>query len=107
MRKIILSVFCLAVLQYAAKAQVVIKGSDSQIHYMGRLLTANDKAQLQWSGTSASLNFTGTGVKVMLDDEKGGNFFNIIVDGKVAKIILLDKGPKEYVLAEHLSAGNH
>jgi hypothetical protein len=107
MNKISLYTVCLSFIALAAHAQTVIKGNDPRIHYMGRVLTTNDNAQIQWSGTSAKFNFNGTSVNATLKDEKGGNFFNVIVDGKVSKIILLDKDEKEYILAENLPAGNH
>jgi hypothetical protein len=107
MLKTILPGFCLFILQYGATAQTIIKGNDAHIHYMGRVQTVNDQTQLQWSGTSASLNFYSTGVTATLDDEPGGNFFNVIVDGKVTRIIHLEKGKKDYILAERLPAANH
>jgi len=102
-----LFIACLLFVASATHAQTIVKGNDAHIHYMGRVQTGNENTQIQWSGTSAKLNFYGTGVKVLLKDEKGGNFFNVIVDDKVTKIILLDNTQKEYVLAENLPAGNH
>lgn len=107
MKRFSLFTACLLFTFSIGYAQVIIKGNDVHIHYMGRVQTNADNTQLQWSGTSAKLNFNGTGVKILLKDERGGNFFNILIDNKVAKIIMLDKGEKEYTLAEGLPAGRH
>lgn len=107
MKKITLYAVYLWVIAVTAQAQTILKANDAHIHYMGRVLTTADNAQIQWSGTSAKFNFNGTSVKANLKDEKGGNGFNIIIDGKVTKIIILDKGDKEYTLAENLPIGNH
>lgn len=107
MKRFNLFVTCLLLTLSASYAQVIVRGNDTHIHYMGRVQTNADDTQLQWSGTSAKLNFNGTGVKVLLNDERGGNFFNVLIDNKVTKILLLDKGEKEYMLAEGLAAGKH
>src|SRR4051794_28689617 len=107
MKKITLYAVCLWVIAVTAQAQTILKANDPHIHYMGRVLTTADNAQIQWSGTSVKFNFNGTSVKANLKDEKGGNGFNIIIDGEVTKIITLDKDDKEYTLAENLPVGNH
>jgi hypothetical protein len=88
-------------------AQTALKSNDSRIHYMGRVASTDEKTTIQWSGTSAKLNFKGTGIKVVLNDETGNNWFNVIVDGKVTKIFRPEKDTKEYVLASGLSNIDH
>ena len=107
MKQINLFAACMIFISSATYAQVLVKGNDTRIHFMGRVLSSADNTQLQWSGTSAKFNFNGSGVKVTLKDERGGNFFNVLIDDKVTKIIRLDKDQKEYTLAENLPAGNH
>lgn len=88
-------------------AQQAVKNNDSHIHYMGRVDVQADKSMLSWPGTSLKINFNGTGVKAILKDEYGQNFYNIIIDGKVTQKINLDTAKHEYTLAANLSAGAH
>jgi lysophospholipase L1-like esterase len=87
--------------------KAAVKSTDSHIHYMGRVDTQAERAVLSWSGTSVKINFNGTGAKAVMQDERGDNYYNIIVDGKVLQKIHLDAAKKEYMLAENLSLGKH
>lgn len=88
-------------------AQVRVQSNDKHIHYMGRVEQLDSAAVLSWSGTSINLNFSGTGIKAVLREELGDNFYNIIVDGQLIKKLNPVKGKKEYTLAEGLPAGKH
>jgi hypothetical protein len=84
-----------------------VKSTDDHIHYMGRVDIQADKAVLSWSGTSVKINFNGTGAKAVMQDERGDNYYNVIVDGKVLQKIHLDAAKKEYSLADNLPSGKH
>ncbi|WP_158795328.1 SGNH/GDSL hydrolase family protein [Pedobacter sp. L105] len=86
---------------------IFIKSKDSHIHYMGRVDKQDNTAQLSWPGTNLTINFKGTGVKALLRDERGDNFYTVIVDGQVTGTIHLEKEKKSYHLASGLSAGEH
>ena len=86
---------------------VAIKSTDNHIHYMGRVDSQADKAVLAWSGTSVTINFNGTGAKAVMQDQRGDNYYNIIIDGKITRKIHLDAAKQEYTLAENLPAGKH
>jgi hypothetical protein len=88
-------------------AQQAIKSNDAHVHYMGRVDVQADKAMLSWPGTSIKINFKGTGVKAVLKDEHGENYYNIIVDGKVVQKINIDTLKHEYTLAANLPIGEH
>ena len=88
-------------------AQTVIKNNDTHLHYMGRVQQLDTVAAMFWSGTTVSINFNGTGVKAVLNDERGDNFYNIILDGKVIRKFNPEKGKKEYTLVADLPAGKH
>lgn len=90
-----------------AQAQTILKSTDDRVHYMGRVAQVDESTVLQWSGTSVSFNFNGTEVKALMNDGGGGNWFNVIVDGKVANIIRMQAGKKEYLLAANLKKGGH
>ncbi|RYF49408.1 MAG: electron transporter RnfD, partial [Cytophagaceae bacterium] len=53
------------------------------------------------------MNFKGTSAKATLKDERGENYFNVIIDGKVSSVLLLAKGKQEYTLASGLKPGAH
>ncbi|MEZ2334811.1 SGNH/GDSL hydrolase family protein [Mucilaginibacter sp. RCC_168] len=91
-----------------SNAQIaVLKSKDSHIRYTGRINMTDEAAELYWTGSSAKINFNGTGASAMLQDERGENYFTIIVDGKVTGTIHLDNTRKVYTLAEGLPAGVH
>lgn len=81
--------------------------TDSHIQYEGRIGLKNDAAELYWPGTTLRLNFNGTGIKALIKDEKGQNFYNIIIDGKITQRLKMDTTRKFYTLAENLSPGTH
>ncbi|MBS1532035.1 MAG: electron transporter RnfD [Bacteroidetes bacterium] len=85
----------------------VIRSHDPHIRYMGRVAMLDEAAELSWPGTSASINFYGTGVKATIKDEHGENFINVVIDGKVVSVLHPDSIQKEYTLASGLPAGKH
>lgn len=86
---------------------VVIKSHDTHIRYSGRILMQDEAAELSWSGSSVKINFKGTGVKATLKDERGYDYFNVIVDDKVISVLQPDSIQKEYTLVSGLPDGNH
>lgn len=88
-------------------AQTTIKSNDPHIHYMGRVTVNSDRAELTWSGSSASINFTGTGVKAWLETSSGTNYYKVILDGKLLPDITIDSGKHLYTLASNLPAVKH
>lgn len=94
-------------IHYTSAAQTVVKSDDPHIHYMGRIDKKDDASVLSWPGTSLTINFTGTGVKAVMQDERAQNYYNVIVDGKVTGKIILDRPKKEYTLVEGLPNGKH
>jgi hypothetical protein len=79
-------IVCLALAAgFNCSAQVIVKANDSHIHYMGRIAMQDSAAVLSWSGTSVKINFEGTGISYKMRDERGDNYYNVIVDGKIIK----------------------
>lgn len=74
---------------------------------MGRVAVSDSATVFSWAGNSASINFTGTGVKALLRDEHGTNYFKVIVDGNVQPDIQLDSTKRLYTLVSGLPAGKH
>lgn len=81
---------------------------NKHIEYMGRIAyTDTSGAEIYWSGTSLKINFKGTNVKALLKDEKGDNFFNVIIDDGPAVILRPDSSKALYTLADGLEYGDH
>src|ERR1700744_2579569 len=66
---------------------ITLKYNDPHIRYVGRIAMEDSAARMAWSGTSVSINFSGTGVKAVLGDEKGDTYYNVILDHKVVSIL--------------------
>ena len=79
------------------------------LQYTGRIDDRDPASPvLSWAGTRITGNFTGTSLAIMLDDERGQNFYNVFIDGAARPIILqADKGSKTYVVANGLAPGSH
>nr|WP_321453301.1 hypothetical protein [uncultured Carboxylicivirga sp.] len=87
--------------------------SDSLSHfevYEGRIGMSEDQFPVfYWAGSAVTIQFTGTELGVTLDDEKGENFFQVIVDGHEEFPVLIDceKGSNYYPLIYGLPEGTH
>jgi hypothetical protein len=92
---------------FSCKAQIVIKPNDSRIQYMGRIALSDTAAVLSWSGTNITVNFDGTGIKYRLRDERGDNYYNIIVDGKITNVELEPKNKATEYSISGLTPGKH
>ena len=57
-----------------------ISADNPNIVYEGRIASTEDGAkELYWSGTEVSIKFQGTGVSAVLSEERGDNYYNILV----------------------------
>src|ERR1700749_2846101 len=87
--------------------QTVIGNNDPHIRYAGRIAKTDSTVELSWSGSSITINFTGTEIGGVLKDERADNTYNIIVDNKVINVLRPESTKKEYIFADHLSNGKH
>jgi lysophospholipase L1-like esterase len=88
------------------RAQKIVGFKDEHIRYMGRVGYQVDAAKIFWSGTWIQINFKGTDVKVSLKDERGDNFFDIIIDGKIV-VLHPDAEKRDYAVATGLPNVEH
>lgn len=92
---------------YAQNTQF-IRFDDRRIAYEGRIGHQDTSACVwYWSGTSATLNFKGTGLSVLLQDEGSANFYEVIVDGRRMLRLHPDMNKQLYTLAQGLPEGKH
>lgn len=93
-----------------ALAATVIQPENTQLQYTGRVDFANRAAPvLSWPGSSIEGNFTGASLALKLDDQRGRNFFNVFIDGDLARPVIVQaaKGGKTYPVATGLAPGAH
>lgn len=90
--------------------QRVISPDNKGFRYVGRIDFTDPKApQLSWPGSSIKANFSGTSLSIILDDELGKNYFNVIVDGddRYPYVLQTEKGLKTYWISNTLDTGQH
>jgi len=87
----------------------IISHTNKNISYEGRIgkNTDNSASEIYWSGSSIKINFKGTKASISLDDQNGTNYFNVIIDGIPSRVLKLEKGKKEYLLADNLLDKKH
>jgi len=81
---------------------------NEMIRYSGRINFENIIApEIYWSGTQIEIKFEGEELKAKLKDEKGENYFNIVIDNDSLRYIKLDSKERYYSLAKGLPEGPH
>ncbi|TWI67361.1 GDSL-like lipase/acylhydrolase family protein [Pseudoduganella lurida] len=91
-------------------AAVTVAPSDPKLQYTGRIDFADPAAPvLSWPGTGIAGTFTGSTLALKLDDQRGRNYFNVFIDGDVARpqVVHAAKGSGTYTVASGLAAGPH
>jgi len=87
---------------------LVISYLNPQIEYSGRIDTSQmQAAELYWSGTSIKINFEGNSISALLNDNRGDNYYNILIDSAKPFILRPDTVQKYYLLADQLGKGKH
>ncbi|RJE74326.1 SGNH/GDSL hydrolase family protein [Reichenbachiella sp. MSK19-1] len=87
---------------------IVLEFSNGEIDYSGRIdSTSGVAADLYWSGTSIKLDFEGESISALMQDERGDNYYNVIIDEDSMYVLRPDTTKKYYQLASGLSGGKH
>ncbi len=81
--------------------------NNDKLEYMGRVGFEDSCSVIYWSGSSVEIQFSGTNLKALLEDEKGKNYFNVIVDDDSVSILYLDTTKRYYTLVSELKPGKH
>lgn len=80
-----------------------ITPSHKKIKAEGRVAIAKDgTAEVYWPGSGFTTTFKGTGISVDLKDERGYNYFNVIIDDSLTGCILISRKKTTYILAAGL-----
>ncbi|TRX62584.1 electron transporter RnfD [Fulvivirga sp. M361] len=107
-RTIALLVSLFFALSCTDKKDLFIDYSNPEIAYSGRIDTSwVQGAGLHWSGTSIKINFEGESIAALLQDDKGDNYYNIIVDDDSLFILRPDTVKRYYLLTQSLPEGKH
>ena len=98
----------LLVFSCGSKQPLFIKYSNPEISYSGRIdTTTTDAAELYWSGSSIQLNFEGETVYALIENERKGNYYNLIIDKDSISIFSPDTTKTYVEIAKNLSKGKH
>ena len=92
----------------SAKQELLVKHSNPLVTYEGRIRQNEATGtELFWPGTAVNINFEGTEIHAVIQDEKGENYYNVIVDNQVVKVLQPTTKKEKYTLASGLSPGKH
>jgi hypothetical protein len=84
-----------------------IGAENDSIRYVGRISDMKDSIQIFWPGTKIEFRFTGQSVKAEFKDERGENYFNVVIDGDNVRYFRVSSEKRYYQLAKDLSPGVH
>ncbi|WP_082768840.1 GDSL-type esterase/lipase family protein [Paraglaciecola hydrolytica] len=104
------SVLFIASFSFLLSANQLISADHKNYLYSGRIDFSQPQAPLlSWPGSSIKANFTGSYLAVVLDDQKGKNFFNVIIDGDELSPYVLEakQGQHTYVISSVLADKVH
>ena len=85
----------------------VVDFENENLEYMGRIGRTDSTSELYWSGSSIKIEFQGTEISAVLQDEKGNNYFNIIIDNDSIYTLHPNSTKQAYQLASNLEEGKH
>lgn len=85
-----------------------IPANDPLIEYTGRIDFSDLEApRFSYSGVSIRASFTGTSIAVIMDDDVGQNYYNVILDGQLLDTLGITTGKKTYSIADGLENTTH
>lgn len=107
-RKFLFLITFMLLLACSTRQELFVDYSNSQITYSGRIDSSKAKGvELYWSGTSIKFNFEGESISALIEDEKGDNYYNVIIDNDSLFIFRPDTTKRYYQLASELTKGKH
>lgn len=110
-RKCLLFFLIPALLIFQFSCKVERKISDlplDSIQYNGRIGFENPGvAAIYWPGSSVKTRFIGSSLKAVLKDQRGHNYFNVIIDDDSVYRLRIDSVKKDYTIISGLPYGEH
>lgn len=92
----------------SSQKELIVPHASPNLTYEGRVNQSSDfGTELYWPGTSVHINFEGTEIYAEMQDERGENFYTIIIDGKIIEILNPSTKKEKYLLATGLSDSKH
>ncbi len=89
-----------------AQSSFIHHKSDS-ILYTGRINHTDSTSIIYWQGSSIKLNFKGDYVKILIHDEYGKNYYNVILDQDSIILFHPDSVKRWYTLVSGIENKNH
>lgn len=89
--------------------QLWVKPGNKNISYAGRVNVHGDSTAIYWPGSSATLRFTGSGVKATMRSSREDGWYYAITDGDASKAYKFgsDGTKRTFSLAANLPYGQH
>jgi hypothetical protein len=100
-------IFCSLSCQEQKQFPTFIHPDNQKIRYEGRVKVKDTVAEIYWPGSQIEVNFKGDRLRAILQDTKGKNYYNVILDNDSSWILQPDTVLAEYTLADSLEDKEH
>ncbi len=84
-----------------------INYNSNKVLYTGRINHTDSAAIIYWQGSSVKLNFKGSSLKILMKDEQGKNYYNIILDQDSTILFHPDSIKKWYTIVSGIKNKKH
>ncbi|MBN2819948.1 MAG: lipase [Bacteroidales bacterium] len=103
MKNFIVACVFILILVSCAESPVFVSPENELIEYTGRIDFSNPETPVfSYSGVSIRACFSGTTIAMIMSDDTGENYYNIILDGEVIDTVRIDTIKKTYEIASEL-----
>lgn len=103
-----LPIVLLALMSCVGTKELLIAHQHPHVVFEGRVQSnTNNGTELYWPGSSINLTFEGSEIYATLQDEKGENLYQILIDGQDYGILQPNSTKQTYLLASGLSKQKH
>ena len=104
---IVIAIFISLYFTHKGQTNPTVRANDPIIYYIGRIRIEDTTTIVSWSGTQIIIRFKGTELKVSLHDEKGENYYQIIIDQDSSFIFHPKQGYQTYRVLKNLKDTIH
>lgn len=113
----LISVFMLGFTVFKQDNVQMIRADNAKIQYVGRFDFTNPKQpKFAWTGSQITFTFEGTFCNLLINNLSEGNdktgkpnanYFNILINNQLVKVLKVENGKTEYELAKDLPKGKY